>query len=222
MVPSTPISSSLSASDDAESPGGASAQDAEPPEPENGGCGDGLGTFVIHVMMSDQVGDDHPAVGLFPALGEILSDRLSRVGRILHVEAGEITINLIDDDEMIELHTHYCDDDSTTDILTFDLDESEGGVDDSVCCDEWSGLALRGNRGRRLVVHADIALCVDQAMRQVEERGHGVIDELTLYSIHGLLHLLGHDDHGEEDYRMMHELEDAILQEIGLPATFAG
>ena len=39
----------------------------------------------------------------------------------------------------------------------------------------------------------------DTARRCATERGIRLLDELTLYVIHGTLHLLGYDDKQEED-----------------------
>jgi probable rRNA maturation factor len=55
------------------------------------------------------------------------------------------------------------------------------------------------------------------AVEQATERGHDVHAELTLYVIHGLLHLCGYDDHSERDRKKMRERERHYLRELGLP-----
>jgi rRNA maturation RNase YbeY len=43
---------------------------------------------------------------------------------------------------------------------------------------------------------------------------------MALYAVHGTLHLLGHDDQSESDAASMHEIENAILSEVGLGVAF--
>jgi probable rRNA maturation factor len=45
--------------------------------------------------------------------------------------------------------------------------------------------------------------------------------EVLLYAIHGMLHLLGHDDKTARGYRTMHRTEDELLTELGLGPVFA-
>ena len=70
-------------------------------------------------------------------------------------------------------------------------------------------------------LEGDVALCVDEAARRAAERGHPVRDEVLLYAVHGLLHLLGEDDHTPADYARMHAREDALLTAIGVGPRFA-
>jgi probable rRNA maturation factor len=109
---------------------------------------------------------------------------------------GRLSLALVDDRRMAELHGRHLGDQNSTDVLTF---------------------CARGDDG---AIEADIAVCVDEAARQATERGHSVERELLLYAIHGLLHCAGYDDHDQEGFRAMHEREDMILREIGVGATF--
>ncbi len=122
---------------------------------------------------------------------------------------------------MIDLHTRFCNDNTTTDILSFDLDDTQDNQQhETIQVSNWSSLALRANLLKRTTVNADLALCLDQAERQAEKRNHPLMNELTLYALHGILHMLGHDDHDPDSYQTMHQLEDEILQTLGLPPTF--
>ncbi len=111
---------------------------------------------------------------------------------------GTLNLRVVDDASMCELHGAYHQDHSTTDVLTFDLRDS-------------ADAALEG----------DLALCVDEAARRAAERGHSVRDEVLLYAVHGMLHLLGEDDHTPADFERMHVREDHLLTAIGVGARFA-
>lgn len=113
--------------------------------------------------------------------------------------SGEVRIKLVSDSEMIDAHTRYSDDPTTTDVLTFDLSDGPGP--------------------RTLDV--DLLLCVDEARRQATTRGHPVERELVLYALHGMLHCVGYDDHDDADFAAMHAEEDRVLEAIGVGRTFA-
>ncbi len=111
--------------------------------------------------------------------------------------SGEVRIRLIDDNEMARCHQAHCDVPGTTDVITFDM--SDG----------------------RDVLDVDLLICVDEARRQSDLRGHPLEQELLLYAVHGMLHCLGYDDHDESDAAAMHQREDDILTGIGVGVTYA-
>lgn len=115
--------------------------------------------------------------------------------------SGEVRIRLVRDEEMAALHERHSGITGTTDVLTFDLREDPS--------DAASPLDV------------DLVLCVDEAGRQAASRSIPIEHELTLYAIHGILHVLGHDDHDDDASRTMHAREDQILSAAGLGAVFS-
>jgi probable rRNA maturation factor len=85
-----------------------------------------------------------------------------------------LTILLVADAESAALHGEHFADPTTTDVMTF----PDGSADPA------SGRLLLG----------DLAVCVDVAEREARARVRPLADELTLYCLHGLLHLVGYDD----------------------------
>lgn len=121
---------------------------------------------------------------------------------ILHMAiAGEVRARVVADPQMAEAHLRYSGVPGTTDVLTFDLSDP--------------GSAAAGR------VDTDIYICADEARRQAASRGHGIDIELALYTIHGILHCLGFDDHDDESFAIMHQKEDQILTAIGVGPVFA-
>jgi len=125
-----------------------------------------------------------------------LSVKLAAVCEQLDRPAARVTVRVVNDDEMSQLHMRHANILGTTDVLTFDASEPNGPID------------------------VDIAVCVDEASRQAGERGHSVERELLLYMLHGVLHCMGFDDHTDDDYDRMHTEEDRLLQAIGVDPTF--
>jgi probable rRNA maturation factor len=76
------------------------------------------------------------------------------------------------------------------------------------------GSARRSTRAARFL--GDVAIAKGVAARQAREHGHSVRTEVRLLALHGLLHLLGYDHHG--DRGEMARLEDRLRRRAGLPA----
>lgn len=111
--------------------------------------------------------------------------------------SGDVRLRLVADEEMSALHESYAGIAGTTDVLTFDLrDGADGPLD------------------------VDIVVCVDEATRQAATRSIPVAHELLLYLVHGVLHCLGHDDHDDEGFAIMHAREDEVMRAIGLGPVF--
>ena len=127
-----------------------------------------------------------------------LHAQLERVLPHLSRSVQRATIRVVDDAEMIDLHTRYHDDPTTTDVLTFEATTEP------------------------MPLEVDIAVCVDEARRQSAGREHDVNSELLLYMVHGLLHCCGHDDHEPGGHASMHAEEDRILKAIGVGTIYGG
>jgi probable rRNA maturation factor len=104
----------------------------------------------------------------------------------------EISIAIVDDDEIRELNRKFLNNKAITDCLSFDLSDDE-----------------EGPKIFDLIVNGEMAV------RQAKLRGHSSQAELALYITHGLLHNLGFDDSTKSRARQMHQTEDEILQEFG-------
>lgn len=114
---------------------------------------------------------------------------------------GEVSILVVGDIRMAQLHLDHKNVPGTTDCLTFDLS---------------------GPHTAKGHIEGDLVLCLAEAKRQAKARGHSVREELLLYAIHGLLHLDGEDDLEPKAFAKMHKREDAILRKIGFKPLFAG
>lgn len=113
----------------------------------------------------------------------------------------ELSVALVGDTTMSRLHEQFMGISGPTDVLTFPLEEDA--------------------RGR--VTAGEVVVCVPEARRRA---GGGsmkeVRREVLLYALHGMLHLCGHDDRTEREYRRMHQVEDQILTRLGVGPVFEG
>jgi len=110
----------------------------------------------------------------------------------------ELSIALVDDKQMSDLHLRFMNIAGPTDVLTFPIDVDESGR----------------------IITGEVVICIPQARRQSKELGVPILDELLLYALHGMLHLMGLDDRNETDYTHMHCIEDDILTRMGVGKVF--
>ncbi|MHC4697100.1 MAG: rRNA maturation RNase YbeY, partial [Planctomycetota bacterium] len=134
-----------------------------------------------------------------------ISTTLSRHG----VPAAQISVALVDDKRITQLNELHLGRDDPTDVLSFDL-SNRGDADNSKTA------------GDGAPVEGEIVVSLDTAAREARQRGHRVDAELTLYVVHGILHLLGYDDRSRTDADRMHKMEDVILGSVGLGPVYRG
>lgn len=150
---------------------------------------------------------------LAPSEVDWLADRARAAVAVLRA-AGHIRVRVIDDQEMAAAHLRFAGVEGTTDVLTFDL-----GCENQA--ERVNISHVRSVDDRILFgLDTDISVCLDEGRRQAGVRGYPVEKELLLYIVHGVLHCLGWDDHDEAEAAEMHELEDAVLEAIGVGAAF--
>ncbi|MDE7301549.1 MAG: rRNA maturation RNase YbeY [Clostridia bacterium] len=122
-------------------------------------------------------------------------------------------IVFVDENEIKELNAKFRSIDKVTDVLSFPtLDNILGkeirAEDFPYDIDEDGALSL-----------GSIAICKQVAERQAEEYGHSYERELYYLATHGVCHLLGYDHMNEEDKPKMRQMEEKILQKLGLSRT---
>jgi probable rRNA maturation factor len=115
----------------------------------------------------------------------------------LHVHRdAELSIVLVDEAAMEQLHVQWMDEPGPTDVLSFPMDELRPGTEDAI-----TPAGLLG----------DVVLCPQVAQAQAETAGHGLQDELLMLTTHGMLHLLGFDHAEPEEEREMFGLQRDLL-----------
>ena len=123
---------------------------------------------------------------------------LRRLAAIASEQAGRpvwLSVAVVGDEEMQALNKRHLQHDYPTDVLSF--------------------LMAKDPR-----LEGELLLSSDTARREAAARGHPAYHELVLYAVHGVLHLLGFDDHTPADRRRMRRAERDTLKALGLPAVF--
>jgi len=103
-----------------------------------------------------------------------------------NLQPDSIDIILVDDDTLREMHKIYLDDDSVTDVMTFNLADDKS-------------------------IEGEIYISVPRATAQSTEYGVTLVQELVRLIIHGCLHLAGYDDQTEDNLKEMKDIEDKLV-----------
>ena len=99
---------------------------------------------------------------------------------------GDISVIFCSDNYILDINIKYLGHDYFTDIITFDYCE---------------GKTLSG----------DLFISIDSVRENASFYGVDFDDELNRVIVHGLLHLIGYDDHTEEDIATMRAKENYYL-----------
>ena len=106
----------------------------------------------------------------------------------------DLNVTFVDDAEMTELHIKWMDEPGSTDVLSFPMDEMK---------------PFSASKGPGII--GDIVICPQFAAKQAVS--HSAEEEISLLTVHGVLHLLGFDHAEEEEHKVMFGLQDKTLAE---------
>lgn len=101
--------------------------------------------------------------------------------------SGELSLVFLTDAALAQLHADFLGDPGTTDVITFE------------------GNPALGTAG-------EICVSADTAAAYAREHGRNFSEELTLYLVHGWLHLAGHDDVVPAKKRIMRRAEARAMR----------
>ena len=96
---------------------------------------------------------------------------------------GAINIVFCSDNYILDVNMKYLQHDYFTDIITFDYCEKD-------------------------VLSGDLFISIDSVRENAQFYGTEFADELNRVMVHGLLHLIGYDDHSEADIAVMRQKEN--------------
>ncbi|MDB4678809.1 rRNA maturation RNase YbeY [Rhodopirellula sp.] len=108
---------------------------------------------------------------------------------------GQIGLRVTDDVAIHQINREHLGHDYPTDVISFDY-----GSDDET-------------------IEGELVVSIDTAKQKAEEVGWDLSKELTLYIIHGTLHIAGLEDQSPLDRRTMRDAETRVLQTLGIQIT---
>jgi len=107
------------------------------------------------------------------------------------LKLGDISIIFCSDSYLLNINQKYLNHDYYTDIITF-------------------------NYSRRKVISGDLFISLDMVVHNAEKFSIPFNEELHRVMVHGILHLIGFDDHTEDDIAEMRFQENLWLSKLDL------
>lgn len=132
-------------------------------------------------------------------IGEGLSEIGEQTLKIIEAQTGSLSIALVDETVIQDLNLRYRGVDNPTDVLAF----GDGQVD------------LETGE----IYFGDVVISIPTARDQAESAGHSLESELALLTVHGILHLLGHDHQVSEQATAMDNMQADILHRMGFDSV---
>lgn len=102
---------------------------------------------------------------------------------------GRLNVIFCSDDYLLEINKKYLSHDYYTDVITFDYSSAE-------------------------TVSGDLFISIDSVKSNAEYFSVPFDTELRRVIVHGLLHLIGYDDHSESDIAIMRQKENFYLEKL--------
>ena len=121
-----------------------------------------------------------------------------RILNDLGYRESELSILLVDDDEITQLNRHYRSRDYATNVLAFSMRDGE---DNHLHPD----------------ILGDVVISTETALREAQQRGVTIDEEMALLLVHGILHLLGYDHEADpREAAAMEAKEREVMTHLGM------
>ena len=117
----------------------------------------------------------------------------------MKITKAELGVNLVAEPEMTLMNETFLRHAGSTDVITFDYADSAAET----------------------VLAGEIFICVDEAILQAKKFKTTWKSEIIRYIVHGVLHLLGHDDRRVEARRKMKREENRLLGRLSKKFSLA-
>ena len=140
-----------------------------------------------------------------------------------------LTLLITDDDTIRDMNKQYRQQNKPTDVLSFPLLEKplvnapleqlwQPIEDETGHASSTSNTPAFVTPAELITNLGDIVISWPTVAKQAAEIGHSTAYELLYLVAHGVLHLVGYDDQSEAGYQSMVQMQQALLQTVGLKA----
>lgn len=119
---------------------------------------------------------------------------------LLDLEEVELGVTLVAASEMARINWRFLQHEGSTDVITFDHTKTQ--------------LSRRKSAVARRNISGELFICVDDALVQAKSFRTTWQAELVRYIVHGVLHLLGHDDHHPAQRKRMKREENRLVRRL--------
>src|SRR5665213_908583 len=128
----------------------------------------------------------------------------------LEISEAELGISLVGAKEMARVNRQFLQHEVSTDVITFDHDD----VGQASRLSHSKSSTNGDRRDACPTLHGELFICVDDALAQAKKFKTIWQAEVVRYIVHGVLHLLGHDDLKPDLRRKMKREENRLVRRL--------
>lgn len=129
---------------------------------------------------------------------KIIENVVEETSNYFNIDSSLVSIVLVDNKRIHEINKTYRNIDAPTDVISFAFQDESTNPN--------IGLTNLG----------EIYISLEKTHSQALEYNHSFERELSFLTVHGLLHLLGYDHMNKDDEKEMFDLQDKILNNLGI------
>lgn len=166
-----------------------------------------------------------------------LTHAIAHALQVEQVASAVLSVSIVDNAAIHIINREHLQHDYPTDVISFQLDfafpeDADGDADEEVGDEEHDTTDVANDdestanhqafesrtelRAQGAMIEGEIIASAQMAVEMASSGEWSALNELTLYVIHGLLHICGYDDLTPDEKHIMRGRERAVLQEIGL------
>lgn len=127
----------------------------------------------------------------------------------VEITEAELGIHLVSEKKMARVNWQFLQHEGSTDVITFDHATPVAAL---VKARTKTRTASRVFTNAATRLHGELFVCVDDAVKQAKEFKTSWPAEVVRYIVHGILHLLGHDDLKPHLRRKMKREENRLVR----------
>ena len=117
----------------------------------------------------------------------VLENLVNRLKKDLNFSVSSLQINIVSSQCITKINSEFLNHDYSTDIVTLNYS------------------------GRSRELEGELYISYDDAKKNADSFGCSLNSEIIRLVIHGILHMLGYDDHTDEDIARMKEVENKFV-----------
>lgn len=159
-----------------------------------------------------------------------LTHAIAHALQIEQVASAVISVSIVDNAAIHVINREHLQHDYPTDVISFQLDfaiqdddaddHEEDRNEDESTVDHQSVEPRSELRAQGAMIEGEIIASAQMAVEMASSGQWTPMNELTLYVIHGLLHICGYDDLTPDEKQIMRQRERVVLQAFGLQPVY--
>ena len=161
-----------------------------------------------------------------------LTHAIAQALQIEQVASAVMSVSIVDNAAIHKINREHLQHDYPTDVISFQLDfaiqsdddgdeehEEDADIEESTGDDQF--IAPRSElRAQGAMIEGEIIASAQMAAEMASSGQWTASNELTLYVVHGLLHICGYDDLTPAEKQIMRGRERAVLHALGLQPVY--